>query len=191
MGWEQSLQDRLESNIKEFSKVYPRVHSSVLVPIGFNERTGREELVLTKRTMKVQSHKGQISFPGGYRNREDKDLLQTALRECYEEVGLDSNDVHIVGMLEPVRTIREVLITPWVGVIKLPYPFTLNPNEVERLIYLPLRRLMDEGLSPMEIKEGDLAIKNQGIVVGEDLIWGATARMLEQLRNHFEGLDLE
>lgn len=189
--WLNNLQERLEANTAAFSKVYPEVHSSVLVPIGFNERTRREELVLTKRTMKVESHKGQVSFPGGYRNGEDKDLLQTALRECFEEVGLDSNEVRIIGMLEPVRTIREILIVPWVGLIRLPYPFTLNPNEVERLIYLPLHRLKEEGLKSVEVHEGTLTLKSQGIFVGEDLIWGATARMLEQLRSHFEGLDLE
>jgi 8-oxo-dGTP pyrophosphatase MutT (NUDIX family) len=156
--------------------------SSVVVLLGWNRETEGVEIVLTKRTQLVETHKGQVSFPGGYWESHDKHVLETALRETDEEIGAKSSDIEVIGALEPVITRGEVLIYPWVGVLQLPYPFSPNPGEVERLMFLPLIELISEGLQPVEVEMGALKVKSTGITVGGELVWGATARMLEQLR---------
>lgn len=105
--------------------------SSVLVPIGRSRETGRDEILLTKRTNLVETHKGQISFPGGRYEEDDRDLMQTALRESAEEIGTKSVDIDVLGPLRPVLTRGDVIIYPWVGALEFPYPFKLNANEVD------------------------------------------------------------
>ena len=183
-SWETNLRLLLESNLTPSAAPKPDVPSSVLVLIGrTQEDPTKDQFILTKRTLSVLTHKGHVSFPGGYREPEDKDLRHTALRESQEEIGLEPGAVEVLGMLEPVRA-RKVFIAPWVGLIRLPYSFTLNPNEVDRLLYLPLTRLVNEGLSTFEIEEEGFRLKSPGIQIENDVVWGATARMLEIMREY-------
>lgn len=157
--------------------------SSVLAIIGFNGETERDEILLTKRTEHVETHKGQVSFPGGFWEETDSDLLATALRESQEEIGLDPKAVKVIGGLEPVRTRGNILIYPWVGRLQYPYPFQLNASEVAGLIFLPVQTLVEQGLTQVsvDVTEG-LKVESRGIWVDGELVWGATARLLEQLR---------
>lgn len=160
------------------------VLSSVLIPIGHNVPMQRDEIVLTKRTMTVETHKGQISFPGGLREADDKTLLDTALREASEEVGLSPSHVDVLGPLDSVVTRGDVLIYPWVGLIELPYPFVMNQGEVDKILLLPLDRLIEEGLRPVQVEVAQgMRVKSIGITVEGELVWGATAKMLEGLRD--------
>jgi 8-oxo-dGTP pyrophosphatase MutT (NUDIX family) len=176
------LKKSLEPNAQKYSPQLPEIPSSVLVLLGTDDQ--KTSFILTKRTFSVMTHKGQVSFPGGYREPEDQDLQETAKRESQEEIGLKPEDVEILGMLEPVNA-RGIFVAPWLGIMKLPYPFTLNPNEVEKLLYLPLERLLSEGLKTFDIEETGFRMQSKGILIGGDLVWGATARMLEQVRNYF------
>jgi 8-oxo-dGTP pyrophosphatase MutT (NUDIX family) len=157
--------------------------SSVMIPIGWNSVTQREEILLTKRTHTVETHKGQVSFPGGYWEMGDPHLLATALRECEEEVGIKAADIEVLGSMESVLTRGDVRIQPWVGILSLPYSFVINPSEVENLIYLPLSVLLTEGLPKIRVEIESFTIESIGITVDKELVWGATAKMLEQLRN--------
>jgi 8-oxo-dGTP pyrophosphatase MutT (NUDIX family) len=191
MGRFLSLKNVLKQNVEEISGVHlppAGIQSSVLVLIGTpaNDPSGAlAQFILTKRTHTVLTHKGQVSFPGGYREPEDNTLQDTALRESQEEIGLAPARVEVLGFLDPVRTIRDVFILPWVGLTELPYDFKLNPNEVERLIHLPVNRLITEGLAAVDIREGAVQIHSTGIYVEEELIWGATAKMLDMMRTAF------
>lgn len=162
---------------------------SVLIPVGRDPASGAETLVLTKRTLSVQTHKGQVSFPGGIREPEDSNLLCTALRETAEEIGLSPEAVTILGSLEPIHTRGALPVYSWVGYFDLPYPFSLSGNEVEKLLFLPLDRLMAEGLKDCEVPLDGLNYQSVGIEVEDELVWGATARILEQLRNRILGSD--
>ncbi len=155
--------------------------SSVLIPIGWNSQTDREEILLTKRTDWVETHKGQISFPGGFWESSDRHLLDTALRETEEEIGTKPSDVEILGALEPVLTRGNILIHPWVAKIVLPYPFVVNSAEVAQLLYLPMETLVTEGLKPVDVNVGEYTVASIGIHVEGELVWGATARLLEQV----------
>lgn len=161
--------------------------SSVLIAIGMHETTQREEILLTKRTMWVETHKGQISFPGGFWESHDATLVDTALREFNEEMGANPADVQILGGLEPVETHQGIRIFPWVGTMRFPYPFTVNPAEVEKVLFLPLERLMHDGLQPVSVRVGGLNVKSLGILAEGELVWGATAKMLSQLRSLLRG----
>jgi 8-oxo-dGTP pyrophosphatase MutT (NUDIX family) len=162
--------------------------SSVLIPIGWNRETEREEIVLTKRTQWVETHKGQISFPGGFWEACDRNLLDTALRESEEEIGTKASDVEILGTLEPVLTRGNILIHPWVSKIELPYSFTVNSAEVAQLLYLPFETLIAEGLKPVDVNVGEYTVASIGISVDGELVWGATARLLEQLVERLKSL---
>ena len=96
--------------------------SAVLVPLF--EKDGRCHIVFTKRTDHLHHHKGQISFPGGGRHPEDRSMLETALRESREEIGLKESDVEILGELDDAATVTSLYrIVPFVGVIPYPYDF--------------------------------------------------------------------
>jgi len=157
-----------------------RMRASVLIPIL--RKDGETNVLLTRRTETVKYHKGEISFPGGMYEEGDGDALTTAVRESMEEIGLKPGDVEIVGRLNDMNTFTGFVITPYVGIIPFPYDFILSAAEVSYLIYLPLSYLMtvDYKIEPAEFKgkNGQApAIYYEG-----ERIWGATCRMLLQLR---------
>ncbi len=159
-----------------------RPAAAVLVPIGWNNETNRDEILLTKRTDLVQTHKGQISFPGGMWEEGDEDLRMTALREAEEEIGLNRSEVDIVGRLPLVRTRGALPIVPWVGLIRFPLQFALNSHEVDRTLWLSVDRLLQEGLVTKSVPILGVTIQSPGIEVEGELVWGATAKILESLR---------
>ncbi len=135
----------------------------------------------------MKDHRGQISFPGGVKDAGDPNLLATALRETQEEIGLDPEAVEVLGALPPVATITGYRITPFVGLIPHPYDFHPNPLEVKRLLLLPLA-----GFYPAERwSSGDYRYQGQIIRVcywrdNQEVIWGATARILLDLLVHLD-----
>jgi 8-oxo-dGTP pyrophosphatase MutT (NUDIX family) len=154
--------------------------AAVLLPLYLNE--AGPHLVLTKRTELVPTHKGQISFPGGGFEEADGDLLTTALRETQEEIGLRPEDVEIVGTLDDTVTVTSRhVVRPFVGFIPHPYPFRLDPFEIERLIHLPMSALLCGAPFREEMWEREgrpvsvFFYDHDG-----DTVWGLTARILKQ-----------
>ncbi len=160
------------------------ISASVLVPL-YESSTG-VHVVLTKRTTRVKYHKGEISFPGGTREDSDKDMMDTALRECCEEVGIKRNDVEIIGRLDDVYTLTGFVITPYVGIIPYPYEFKTNPREVAYLITLPYSYLKEVGVVMETAKYDGKSRQVQAIHYKGDRIWGATCRMLLQFQKIME-----
>ena len=155
--------------------------AAVLVPVyGV---AGEELLVLTRRTDRVEYHKGQIAFPGGVRDEGDAGPVETALRESWEEIGLRPADVEVLGQLDDHVTTTGFCITPVVGVIRYsPYPFRPNPEEVAELFEVPLRWLLD----PAHMKSRTLQGRGEPVVdyfweYRGHVIWGATGRILKGL----------
>ena len=103
----------------------PPVPAGVLIPMY--EKDGEHFVIFTLRTETVEHHKGQISFPGGAFNPGDENLLDTALRESFEEIGLFPSDVEVMGELDDQVTVSNFRITPFVGFI--PYPYTFHPSK--------------------------------------------------------------
>jgi len=155
------------------------VPAAVLMPIFTRE--GRDYIVFTKRTETVDAHKGQISFPGG-KQEKNETLLQTALREAYEEIGLDPKVVEILGELDREKTyVSNFIISPFVGHIPYPYPFKINRREVQSLLEVPVSALLDKKNYREEIETaGDKRYRAYFFHYENEVIWGATARILKR-----------
>src|SRR4030042_4483868 len=96
------------------------VHSSVLIPLF--SKDGQYNVIFTKRTSRVEHHKGQISFPGGAVDKEDGSLEETAYREAYEEIGLLKKDVELLGRIDDeLAVVSNFIIHPFVGIVPWPY----------------------------------------------------------------------
>jgi 8-oxo-dGTP pyrophosphatase MutT (NUDIX family) len=157
----------------------PFSHAAVLVPL-FKKGDGCH-LLFTKRSDQVKHHKGEISFPGGVVDEEDLELINTALREAHEEIGLKQNDVQIIGILDDIVTITEFIVTPIVGLFPYPYPFKVSEVEIAELIEVPLSSLLREkSFSEKEIIRGGQKEAVYAYEYEKHIIWGATARILKQ-----------
>jgi 8-oxo-dGTP pyrophosphatase MutT (NUDIX family) len=157
--------------------------AAVLVPI-FNWG-GEPGVVLTERRHDMRRHAGEISFPGG-RAEEGETLVECALREAHEEIGLDPAAVEVVGALPPTSTVvTSYRVLPIVGLIPAGLAHTLSPNEVEQVIELRLEELREAYAMRRLIRRG-VPFRTPVYEVGDTFIWGATARMLQTL---FERLD--
>jgi 8-oxo-dGTP pyrophosphatase MutT (NUDIX family) len=157
----------------------PFSHAAVLVPL-FKKR---EEchLLFTKRSEEVKYHKGEISFPGGVVDEEDSELISTALREAFEEIGLKESDVQVIGVLDDIVTVTEFIVTPIVGLFPYPYPFKVSEVEIAELIEVPLASLLDEdSFSEREIMRAGQREVVFAYQYEKHIIWGATARILKQ-----------
>jgi 8-oxo-dGTP pyrophosphatase MutT (NUDIX family) len=154
--------------------------AAVLLPLY--ETSAGPYLVLTKRTDRVPTHKGQISFPGGGFHETDGDLLTTALRESAEEIGLQPQDVAVAGVLDDAATAASAhVVRPFVGFIPYPYPFHLDSFEIEALIHLPLGPLLDGNRFREEIwDQGGHPHSVFFYDHAGQTIWGLTARILKQ-----------
>lgn len=137
--------------------------------------------VLTERRDDLRRHAGEISFPGGRRDDSDAGLQGTALREAHEEIGLAPDTVEVLGALQPTPTIATgYAIYPFVGVIAAGQAWRLSPREVAEVLELPLHEVQ-AGYGRRRLLRRGIPIRTDTYVVGEKLIWGATARILADL----------
>jgi 8-oxo-dGTP pyrophosphatase MutT (NUDIX family) len=162
-----------------------RLPSAVLLPLYHQQ--GQCHILFIKRTEKVKKHKGQISFPGGTYEEEDRTLLNTALRECTEEIGLRAEDAEVLGQLDDeVTTTSNYIVSPFVAIIPWPYQFRANEEEVEEIIEVPISALLDKSCPhpDIEIVDGK-AVDSYTYHYQGRIIWGATARILKQFLDVF------
>jgi 8-oxo-dGTP pyrophosphatase MutT (NUDIX family) len=146
------------------------VASAVLIPI-FHEQD-QYRILFTERSYEVNFHKGQICFPGGTQEPFDSTLLQTALREINEEIGLETENIEILGELDDTLTfVTNYVISPFVAFISTPPALRTNGREVRGTFSVPLSFLLDEA----NFKQDSQSYEYEG-----HTIWGATARILRQ-----------
>ena len=179
----QRLRQALSQRKKRHIVDPDRIAAAVLLPIYYKQ--GQYYILFIKRTENVKTHRGEISFPGGTCEERDNTLLDTALRECAEEIGLVADDTEILGELDDVASIKtNYVISPFVALIPWPYQFRLNGNEVEEIIEVPVSALLDDGFSRQEITNGETITKYFYPYRGR-VIWGATARILSRFLDIF------
>ncbi|OGO01570.1 MAG: hypothetical protein A2Y90_01445 [Chloroflexi bacterium RBG_13_52_12] len=157
-----------------------RISAAVLIPLYRND--GKYHIIFIKRSATVKTHQGQISFPGGARHAHDGTLLDTALRESEEEIGLRPGDADVLGELDDeITTTSNFIVTPFIAVIPWPYRFTLSKAEVDKLFEVPIPALLDKDcLKPdTEILNGEKVASFAYHYRGKR-IWGATARILKK-----------
>lgn len=157
----------------------PLRQASVLIPLL--QREGSWHILFIRRAEHSEDiHSGQVAFPGGGAHPEDPDPETTALREAYEEIGLQPTDVHIVGRLNEFITISSYRVTPIVGIIPWPYPYHLDQIEVSRVFTIPLNWLANP--KNYTIQDRILPPPYQPMSViyfkpyDREILWGASAR---------------
>jgi 8-oxo-dGTP pyrophosphatase MutT (NUDIX family) len=162
----------------------------VLVPL-FRDPQGEElHAVLTKRRSDLRRHAGEISFPGGRRDPCDADLGETALREAEEEIGLGRSDVRLLGELPAVSTfVTGYEIHPFIGAIPAGLRWELSPREVDAVFELSLSAL-GAARRTARIERRGLAFDTDAYEISGQVIWGATARILDSLLERAEQLTL-
>jgi len=149
--------------------------AAVLVPLVWYD--DEWHLLFTRRTDRVESHKGQVSFPGGACDEGETTPEETALREADEEIGLNPKNVKVLGRLANMITISHFRVTPVVGIIQWPTVFRVGEHEVARVFTIPLGWLANPSNRWQFHVEG----RNRSLIAYHpydgELLWGATARM--------------
>jgi len=149
--------------------------AAVLLPLAWQDDEWC--LLFTRRTERVESHKGQVSFPGGACDEGESTPEETALREADEEIGIQPRAVRLLGRLANMITITSFRVTPVVGVIPWPTVFRVGQHEVERVFTIPLMWLADK----RNRWEFNMPGRNRTLIAYHpydgELLWGATARI--------------
>ena len=175
------LRQILSSRPKRHRTSNNYTESAILIPIFCKEQ--EYHILFTKRNENLLHHGGQISFPGGVRSKADTTLMDTALRESCEEIGLKPEDADIIGELDDTpTTTSSFLITPFVALIPYPYQFIPNPHEIVDIFDVSIQALLYD----IPVRTEPETIDGEPITeyfysYGERVIWGATARILTQL----------
>jgi 8-oxo-dGTP pyrophosphatase MutT (NUDIX family) len=175
------LETALEGRPRRVIEPDDRVPAAVL--ILFVYRGDEPHLVFTKKTETVPHHKGQFAFPGGVVREDDASRVETALREAAEEIGLDPDSVEVFGLFDDTPTnATPFVITPVVGLHGGAPAFHPDGREIERVVEIPLRHLLDPAWFREEWWErGGRPHRVAFFTHGDDVVWGATARILESL----------
>ncbi|MGH7321477.1 MAG: NUDIX hydrolase [Candidatus Rokuibacteriota bacterium] len=153
------------------------------VLVLFVYRGDEPYLVVTKKTDTVPHHRGQFSFPGGIVETFDGSRVEAALREAQEEIGLDPSAVEVLGLFDDTPTnATRFVITPVVGLCRTAPEFRADGREIERVVEIPLRHLLDPACYREELWERNGVPHPVGFFTcGDDVVWGATARILRGL----------
>tara|TARA_B100000214_G_scaffold326825_1_gene265070 strand:+ start:231 stop:917 length:687 start_codon:yes stop_codon:yes gene_type:complete len=165
--------------------------SSVMIPIY--EEDNQVYMILTRRSKMMRHHTSEISFPGGNREPEDIDEWSTAKREAYEEINLDPALPRKIGTLESFVTVgSKSFVTPVVAVLEGCPELRANPNEVEKILYVPISELLLPEVyheEVWELRDGQQRNINFFELIG-DTVWGATGSMIKQFLNIILGIQV-
>lgn len=155
------------------------MHACVLVPLLQDKDS--LHLLLTKRTDRVEHHKGQISFPGGMVDDDDRSPEHTALRELEEELGIPSSSVTIIGQLDDIRIPSGFVVTPIVGYIDRFIEMKISKDEVDEILIIPFEKFFDPALRRLETRElKGMQRQVYFYDVWKEPVWGATAHIIKQ-----------
>ena len=154
--------------------------AGVLLPLL--EEEGVCKVLFTKRTDRVEHHKGQISFPGGAVDKRDASIEETVLRETYEEIGLSGKDIEILGRIDDALTVASnYVIHPLVGMVTSMDDLIINLAEVKQVITVPLSLFHDAGSEKRRypVEYDGVTYETSAFEYCEHTIWGATAGIME------------
>tara|TARA_B100000809_G_C15080546_1_gene509533 strand:+ start:316 stop:867 length:552 start_codon:yes stop_codon:yes gene_type:complete len=153
--------------------------AAVVVPLILEGK--KEEILFTKRTDWLEEHPGQVSFPGGRYEEKDRILKRTAIREAGEEIGIQVHEIEFIGRLDECRTMTKYTITPFIAQIP-DRKYIGNVEEVAEVIRYPIEKLIEaDNFEWKEHTSGKETILLPHFYIGDNVIWGATARILVQL----------
>ena len=153
------------------------LEASVLIPVStFKEDL---EMLLTKRSINLRNHPGQIAFPGGKKEECDSNHMETALREAEEEIGLKTSHVEVISSLPTHKTATGFTIKPYIGLVRKPFKKTLQWGEVDEVFTIPFGHILNRKNFSIQTRKWNGIERRYYIVpFGPYYIWGATARIL-------------
>jgi len=182
------IKDRIRSRLaalkpKELAEGFIR-EAAILMPVlkWKNEHC----FLLTQRTEEVQTHKGQISFPGGMREGRE-DLMKTALRETFEEVGIEEDRIEILGRFHDYISIHSYRVTPFVGFLHEPYEIRPQVTEVAEVLKVPLPIFQDPARLRIEKSPERNGMDVYYFSYGRHQIWGLTAWIIKDFMDALDG----
>ncbi|CAF1356280.1 unnamed protein product [Adineta steineri] len=166
--------------VNELSQTLPKLESyrraAILLPIYYNEKTNRVEILVLQRSDKVRSHTGMIVFPGGICDLTDRDVIHTAQREAEEEIGLKSEHYSILGCLPPTIDSRAVVVTPVIALLHSPKftDYCLAVDEIINAFYVDLEQFLYKKNNHKILDVGDHFVTHH-FHIDKYHIWGITA----------------
>ncbi|WP_144207396.1 CoA pyrophosphatase [Shewanella donghaensis] len=175
----------LESHLPSPAESETLRKAAVLVPLL--EVNGELQLLLTKRALHLRAHPGQFSFPGGKVDKQDNNMIETALRESEEEIQLLPDNVNIIGTFPPHTTFTGFEVTPIIGIIKQPFDIKLDPGEVADAFWVPLKYFLnpDNRYSAKYHRHGKTYDVHYA-PYEDKFIWGVTAAIINLLCCHLD-----
>ena len=180
---EHSLTRILQQQLRFSSKI-KSADAAVLIAITNEENP---KVLLTRRSVYLSNHAGEVSFPGGKRDPQDTSNIVVALREAYEETALNPFDVQLLGDLPMQKARNGMLVKPVVGLIPPEVELVAQPTEIDRIFFASLKQLMEVPAVPYEVRFAHQSLYFPSMRVENEIVWGLTARMLVVLFQY--GLD--
>lgn len=182
-GLTQQLQQRLR-----FAKRTQPAEAAVLIAITDEQDP---KVLLTRRSIQLTNHAGEVSFPGGKRDLGDTSNIVVALREAQEETALNPFDVELIGDLPMQRARSGMLVKPIVGLIPPHVDLKPQPTEIDRIFFASLAELIDTPPTPHKVQYIKQTLYFPSLQVEDEVVWGLTARMLISLFNYGLGYQKE
>ena len=180
---EHSLTRILQQQLRFSSKI-KSADAAVLIAITNEDNP---KVLLTRRSVYLSNHAGEVSFPGGKRDPQDTSNIVVALREAYEETALNPFDVQLLGDLPMQKARNGMLVKPVVGLIPPEVELVAQPTEIDRIFFASLKQLMEVPAVPYEVRFAHQSLYFPSMRVENEIVWGLTARMLVALFQY--GLD--
>ena len=171
------LTQRLQQSLR-FSKRIQPAHAAVLIAITQEDNP---RILLTRRSLYMNNHAGEVSFPGGKRDAQDTSNIVVALREAQEETALNPFDVQLLGDLPMQKARNGMLVKPIVGLIPPDVNLIPQPTEIDRIFFASLRQLLETPPTPYEVRFAQQLLYFPSLRVENEIVWGLTARMLISL----------
>ncbi len=175
----QRVKDRLSAI--EIERILDQSLTPAAVLLLLFQKEGHYHIIFNLRTQQVEHHKGEISFPGGVYDEGDENLMATALRENWEEMGIRKGDVTVLGELDDLQTRSNFRISPFVGTFPYPYEYKASPIEVAQVLEVPVDHLLESAnqIHVVQGRGGESQMEHS-YRYQDHVIWGATARILYQ-----------
>jgi len=162
------------------------IQSSVLMLLfPYNEKI---HTCLIRRPSSMRNHGGQIAFPGGRKEPLDKDLIETALRESFEEIGTDSRQIEIIGALTPLYVnVSNFTINPFIGWSEIVPEFKIDSREVDEIFIIPIEKFAHHTANQLrEVTTINGTFEVPGFYIDQLFVWGATAMIISEFNEVFE-----
>ena len=155
------------------------------VLIGFVERKEGLSVILTKRAAQLKHHPGQISFPGGKYEPQDTHLVNTAIRETEEEIGIPTSHISVFGQLPKLPTISQFNVTPFLAFVSPDYMTRIDPNEVAEVFEVLASHILNpDKLFSEKFKLRKASHRVFAILYQQHFIWGMPAQIIESMQKH-------